>query len=110
MEPNGGRRRPNRMFADTDAIHSLGSAAAGHAADLADVAATMAAVPGPGTADMLGPVGAGFLAALTAAAADEARAVAAVSERLANTGATAHVTAIAYTTVDHDAGALIAGR
>lgn len=103
MEPTALAVRPNRMladtFADTDAIRTLGSANAAHAADLADVAALLASLPPPN----LGPVGTRFQSALIEAAAEGARAVTAVSERLAAAHTTAYAAAAAYD--DADAGA-----
>lgn len=93
------------MFADTDAIRALGTASATHAADLADVAAVLASLPPPN----LGPVGARFMAALEQAAADGARTLAALSERLAATNTTAYAAAAAYDDADAGARARIAG-
>jgi hypothetical protein len=97
------------MFADTEAIRALGTAGAAHAADLADVAAALSAMPFAAASSTFGPVGAGFLSALAAAAADGARTLTAVRDRLSAAGATAHTAAAAYDTADDDAGALILG-
>lgn len=99
MEPTALSVRPNGMRADTDAIRTLAAANATHAAELADVAAVLASLPPPN----LGPVGVRFVAALTEAAAEGARAVAAVSERLSAANTTAYAVADAYD--DADAGA-----
>ncbi|MCT7660808.1 type VII secretion target [Mycobacterium deserti] len=109
VEPMRAGRRPNGMFADTDAIRALGNASGDQAADLAAIAAALSTLPGAGAAEMLGPVGAGFLAALAEAAADGARAVTALSDRLSATGGTAFGTAAAYDAADHDAGTSIIG-
>ena len=109
-EPKCGRVRRNRMLADTDAIRSLGSASAAHAADLAAIAATLSSLPDPATASMFGAVGARFLAALADAVATEARAVAALSDRFSGADITAHAAAIGYDDADLRAGGWIAGR
>ena len=95
------------MFADTDAIRTLGSANSAHAADLANVAATLSSLPVAAGASMFGPVGARFLTALAEAAADGSRAVAALSDRLSASGTTAHAAALAYDDADHGAGTRI---
>jgi Excreted virulence factor EspC, type VII ESX diderm len=95
------------MLADTDAIRTLGKATSAQAAELASIAATLSSLPEGAAAEMLGPIGAGFLAALAEAAAEGSRAVAALSDRLSGAGTTAHAAAVAYETADHDAGALI---
>lgn len=94
------------MFADTEAIRSLGAASAAHAADLAAVAATLSSLPL--TSPTLGPVAAQFLTALADAAADESRAVAALVGRLSAAGRTAHTAATAYDDADLGAGRRIA--
>ena len=62
------------MYADTDAIRTLGTAASSHAAELADIAATMSALQ---ATSALGAVGARFEAALRDALADGSRQIAA---------------------------------
>ncbi|WP_102142309.1 hypothetical protein [Mycobacterium hubeiense] len=84
------------MLADTDAIRALGLACRSHAADLAAVAATLSAVPSTGAVDTFGPVGARFLAALSAAIAEQSRAVATLAERVTAGSATADGSATAY--------------
>ncbi len=98
------------MLADTDAIRSLGSASAAHAADLAAIAATLSSLPDPAAASMFGAVGARFLAALADAVATEARAVTALSDRFSAADTTAHAAATGYDDADLRAGGLIAGR
>jgi hypothetical protein len=95
------------MFADTDAIRALGSATSAQAAELASIAQTLSSLPHTTAAEMLGPVGAGFLAALAEAAADVSRAVTAMSDRLSGARTTAHAAATAYEAADHEAGTLI---
>ncbi|BBZ18253.1 hypothetical protein [Mycolicibacterium gadium] len=97
------------MFADTDAIRALGSANSVHADDLADVAATLSSLPIAASGSSLGPVGAGFLSALTEAVADGSRAAAALSERLWASDAAAYAVASAYDSADSAAGTRIAG-
>ena len=80
MEPGPADRRPNHMLADTDAIRALGSANSTHAADLAEVAATLSSLPVP-AASPLGPIGARFMSALAEAAAEGSRAVTALGYR-----------------------------
>jgi len=93
------------MFADTDAIRSLGAANAEHATDLAAVATALSSLPD--AADALGPVGARFLATLTDAAADASRAVTALADRLAAGCRTARASAAAYENADAGAGAQV---
>ncbi|WP_264073794.1 hypothetical protein, partial [Mycolicibacter minnesotensis] len=106
-EPARCARRPNRMFADTDAIRALGSANSTRADELAHIATTLAALPVAGSS--LGPVGARFLSALADAAADGSRAVLALSALLSGSDATAHAVASAYESVDSGAGTRITG-
>jgi hypothetical protein len=96
------------MFADTDAIRALGFANSKHADDLAGISATLSSLPAA-AALSLGTVGADFLAALTAAAEDESRAVAAISSGLWNFDATAYRVASAYDSADNAAAARVAG-
>ncbi|MGZ8815054.1 MAG: hypothetical protein ACXWZI_13970 [Mycobacterium sp.] len=96
------------MFADTDAIRALGSANSIRADDLAEIAATLLSLPTAAAESSLGPVGARFLSALAEAAADGSRAVAALSEHLWVSNATAYAVASAYDTTDSGAGARIA--
>jgi hypothetical protein len=109
MEPSHRRGRPNRMFADTDAIRSFGAANSSQATDLAAIAARLSSLPSATSASALGPVGARFLSALAAATSDDSLAVAALSDRVASTSTTAHATAVAYDEADHRAGAAISG-
>jgi hypothetical protein len=97
------------MFADTDAIRALGSANLLHADDLAAIAATLSSLPIAALGSSLGPVGAGFVSALTQAVADGSRAVAALSERVGMSDATAYAVASAYDSVDDGASIRIAG-
>lgn len=109
MEPVDHGGRPKRMFADTDAIRALGSANSKYADDLAAVAATLSSLPITAVGSSLGPVGAGFVSALTEAVADGSRAVAALSERVEMFDATAYAVASAYDSVDSGASIRIAG-
>ena len=93
------------MFADTDAIRSLGAANSEHATDLAAVATALSSLPD--SADALGPVGARFLAALADATADASRAVTALADRLAAGSRTARVSAAAYENADERTGAQV---
>jgi hypothetical protein len=104
MEPVGARVRPNRMFADTDAIRAFGAANSAHAADLSALVATLGSFPAASASSMLGPVGARFLAALADAATDASRAVAALSDRLEAGHLTARASAAAYENADHQLG------
>jgi hypothetical protein len=97
------------MFADTDAIRALGSAASTQAADLADIAVALSSLPVAAAEPSLGPIGARFLAALTEAAADGSRAVTRLSEQLYTSKTTAYAIASAYDTADGVAGTRIAG-
>jgi hypothetical protein len=94
------------MFADTDAIRALGSANSARADDLAHIAATLSSLDAM-AGSTLGPVGARFLSALTAAADEGSRAVLALSDRLAGSQATAYAAAAAYDGADRGAGARI---
>ncbi|MFI5509502.1 hypothetical protein ACIA48_18710 [Mycobacterium sp. NPDC051804] len=96
------------MFADTDAIRALGSANSAHADDLAAIAAALSSLPLSAAGSSLGPVGAGFLSALTEAVADGSRAVAALSERLWMSDDTAYAVASAYDSADGEASSRIA--
>ena len=97
------------MFADTDAIRALGSASSAHADDLAAIAATLSSLPIEAAGSTFGPVGSGFLSALTEAVADGSRAVAALSEHLWTSDTTAYAVASAYDAVDGGASTRIAG-
>jgi hypothetical protein len=92
------------MYADTDAIRTLGTAASSHAAELANIAATLSALQ---ATSALGPVGARFEAALRNALTDGSRQVAALSERLSAAQTTAHAAAAAYDSVDQGASVRI---
>jgi hypothetical protein len=105
MEPVGGHVRPNRMFADTDAIRAFGATSAAQADDLSTIAAALSAMPSAAADSMLGPVGARFLAALADATTDAARAVAMLSDRLEAGHFTARASATAYENADHRLGA-----
>ncbi|MDT5079926.1 MAG: hypothetical protein QOJ80_4563 [Mycobacterium sp.] len=109
MEPKRSGARPNRMLADTSAIHAFGAAQARHAADLAAVTTRLAAAGGWLSPDALGPVGARFLAALGEAVAREARLVAGLGERVAAAGVTAHSNANAYGATEHRADQSLTG-
>jgi hypothetical protein len=93
------------MFADTDAIRTLGAANSEHATDLDAVAAALSSMPHAG--DALGPVGVRFLAALTEATADASRAVTALADRLAVGSRTARASAVAYENADERTGAQV---
>lgn len=95
------------MLADTDAIRALGSANSTHAADLAEVAATLSSLPVPATSP-LGPIGARFMSALAEAAAEGSRAVTALGSRLSASGPTAYAAAAAYDEADYGAGSRVA--
>ena len=97
------------MLADSDAIRALGSACSAQAADLAAIAATLSSLPGPATADLFGPVGADFLAALAEAVADQSRAVAALGDSVAAAAATAGASAAGYDDADSRASGLLLG-
>ena len=109
MEPMWAACRPKRMFADTDAVRALGAANAAQADDLAGIAATLSALTVTAAGSSLGPVAAPFLSALSEAAAEEARAIGAISDRLACSGETVNAVASAYDSADSNAGGRIAG-
>jgi hypothetical protein len=109
MEPKCSGARPNRMLADTSAIHAFGAAQTRHAADLAAVTTRLESAAGWLSPDALGPVGTRFLAALGEAVAREARLVAGLGERVAAAGATAHSNADAYRATEHRAGQALTG-
>ncbi|KAA0077336.1 hypothetical protein CIW52_30895 [Mycolicibacterium sp. P9-64] len=92
------------MLADTAVIRALGAAHSRQSADLDAVAATLRSVPGPECAAAFGPVGARFLAALTAAIARESDVAAQLSERVAHACRTAEATASAYVGAEHRVG------
>src|SRR4051812_12130711 len=95
-EPAGGRRRPNRMFADTDAVRAFGATNSAHADDLSAIASTLASLPTAAAATVMGPVAADFVAKLAEAASRESRAVAALAGSVSAAGATSRASAMAY--------------
>jgi excreted virulence factor EspC (type VII ESX diderm) len=95
------------MFADTDAVRAFGSANSAHAADLGTVATALLSMPDLGP--MVGPVGAGFLAALTEATTEASRAAAALADRLEVGCRAARFAAAAYDNADQRAGIRVAG-
>jgi hypothetical protein len=95
------------MFADTDAIRSYGAANSAQAADLSAVVAALGSMPGASVSSPLGPVGARFLAALSDAATDASRAVAALSDRLQAGHFTARASAAAYENADQQLGGAV---
>lgn len=107
VEPMGGRVRPNRMFADTDAIRALGAAQSAHADDLTAIAAALSAMPGIAAGATLGPIGTRFLSALADATTDASRAVLALADRLEVAHGTARSAATAYEDADHQLGAAV---
>jgi hypothetical protein len=109
MEPNGCGARPNRMLADTSAIHAYGTAQTRHAADLAAVTTRLASAAGALSSDALGPIGARFVAALGEAVAREANLIARLGERAAAAGATAHSAGDAYQATQHRADRSLSG-
>lgn len=104
MEPDEADLRHTVVLADTDVIRALGAAHCRQAADLDAVAASLRSVAGPGCAAALGPVGAGFLAALTEALARESGVATQLSERVAAAGHTAAAAATAYDGAEHRVG------
>jgi hypothetical protein len=105
VEPNRRHGRPNRMFADTDAVRAFGSANSAQAADLAAVASALAAPPDAA----LGPIGARFVAALADATTEASRAATALADRMAVGCRTAHTAAAAYDSADDRAGTRVSG-
>ncbi|SEH91729.1 Excreted virulence factor EspC, type VII ESX diderm [Mycolicibacterium rutilum] len=95
------------MHADTDAIRALATANAAHADELAAIASRLSDMPY--AAASFGPVGRSFVAALTAALDQEARALAALQARARRTQAAAARTASAYDDADGRAGARVGG-
>lgn len=95
-----------RLTVDTDLVRGYGTSSSGQADDLHDVARTLS---GLGGGDMLGPVGARFLAALVHAAAGEAAAVAALSSALTGVHGAAHGAAGAYEDSDTSSGTRLTG-
>jgi hypothetical protein len=92
------------MLADLHAVRMLGSASAARATDLAAIAMKLSTVPASGAAEMLGPVGARFLAALADVVTVESHAVAALGDSVAAAGTTAHASATAYEEAESRAG------
>jgi hypothetical protein len=107
VEPNGPRGRPNRMFADTDAIRAFGTANSAQATDLGSVASALSSMPSADANETFGPVGSRFLSALADAATQAAKAVAALSDRLDAADRTAHASAVAYENADQQLGAAV---
>jgi hypothetical protein len=94
------------MFADTDGIRALGSAHARYADDLTDIVGVLSSMPDGSAA--LGVIGARFAAGLAAAVAETSDAVAALSDRLSTSTATAYTAAAAYEDTDSSVGTRIA--
>ena len=97
------------MRADTSAIHHFGTAQEQQAASLGSVAAALAAAQGLLAGDALGPVGAGFVTALSDAVARQADAIARLGDRAAAAGVTARGTAAAYQASENAAGQALSG-
>ena len=95
------------MFVDTNAIRALGTDCATKADDLSTTAAELKSLPGAGAAAALGPVGAGFLSALADAVTTEARAIVALSEKLASGQSVTGVAAEAYDGADRHGSRLL---
>jgi hypothetical protein len=93
------------MFADTDAVRAFGRANSAHADDLSAIASTLSSLPIAAVATVMGPIAAGFIAALAEAAGRESRAVAALADSVSAAGATSHASAMAYEAADHRVGA-----
>jgi hypothetical protein len=107
VEPGRFDLRHNVVLADITVIRALGAAHSHQAADLAAVAATLRSAAPSSCAEVFGPVGARFVAALAEAVARESRAVAQLAERIAVAGHTADATAAAYGGSEHRAGQAI---
>lgn len=88
------------MHADIQVIDHFGVAGFGHGGELDAIAATVSSLPVAAAAPVFGPVGAVFLTALAAAAADQAAAVTALSRRVDAGAAAAHATTRAYTATE----------
>lgn len=93
------------LSADTAAIRAFGSAYTTHAAALAAVASALRSIPAPGAA--LGPVGAGYLAALAGAVADQSDAVAALEADTRAGGCAAELSAAGYEAAGRRAAELL---
>lgn len=96
-----------RLSVDPDSLHRYSSACVDHAADLTAAAARLRAL-GPG-ADLYGPVGARFVAALTRAAECDAEVIATLSGSLSGGARAAATSATAYQVSDDAAATWIAG-
>lgn len=88
------------MLVDIDAIRALGAACSSQADDLSAAAAAVKALPGPHATAAFGPVGSAFLATLADAAMAEARAITALSDRLASAHPVSGAVADAYANTD----------
>jgi hypothetical protein len=97
------------MFADTDAIRALAAANAACADDLAEIVEALSSLPVAASGSSLGPVASRFLSALAAAAADGARAVAAISDQLTSAGEITNTVASAYDSADTSAAGRVEG-
>jgi hypothetical protein len=95
------------MFVDTNAISALGLDCSTHADDLSAAAAAMKSLPGAAACTAFGPVGAGFLEALTDAVMAEARAIVALSEDLGSAHSATGVVAAAYADADRRGSRLL---
>ena len=95
------------MLVDTDAIRALGAACSAQAADLSAAATSLASLPGPDAAAGLGPVGAGFVAALDDAATAHAKAITALSADVASAHPVSAAVADAYADADQRGSRLL---
>jgi hypothetical protein len=104
MEPKAVGVRPNRMLADTSAIHAFGVAQSRQTVELAAIEARLASAATACSPDALGPVGNRFVAALTEAMSRERVRVAELGERMAAAGNSANSTAAGYLEAETRAG------
>ncbi|WP_164478697.1 hypothetical protein [Mycolicibacterium stellerae] len=95
------------MFVDTNAICALGTECSAHADELSAAAAVLKSLPGAGAAAAFGPVGTGFLAALSDAVTTQARTVAALSDDVGSAYSVTGVVAQAYSDADRHGSRLL---
>lgn len=92
------------MFADLASVRSFGTTSAGHAAELATLAAQLTEVPAPDALERFGPVAARFVAALVEATGEASRHASALADLLSHTGSAAAKAADDFDLADHRSG------
>lgn len=95
------------MLVDTNVIRALGTDCSSQADDLLAAAGVLRSLPGSDALAALGPVGAGFAAALIDAVAAEADAITQLSAELESAHSVSGAVANAYADADRRGGSLL---